>query len=54
MTPAELREVIALLVDAMRRSDPEYTLVHGSEPCSDDDWNTALTAGEDALAAGDD
>lgn len=48
---AELMEVVALLVDAMRRSDPEYTMVHGCEPCSDDDWNTALAAGEDAIEA---
>jgi hypothetical protein len=48
---ANLLEVVAMLVDAMRRSDPEYTLVHGSEPCSDDDWNTAISAGEDVLEA---
>ena len=49
--PAELREVIALLVDAMRRSDPDYTQAHGCEQCSDDDWNMAIQAGEDCLEA---
>jgi hypothetical protein len=48
---ANLLEVVALLVDAMRRSDPEYTLVHQREPCSDEDWDTAIQAGEDVLEA---
>ena len=48
---ANLLECIAVLVDAMRRSDPDYTMVHGCPPCSDDDWNAALTAGEDCLEA---
>ena len=50
--PAELREIIAVLVDAMRRSDPDYVQAHGCEPCSDEDWDTAIQAGEDALEAG--
>jgi hypothetical protein len=48
---ANLLECIAILVDAMRRSDPDYTMVHQCEPCSDDDWNTAIQAGEDVLEA---
>jgi hypothetical protein len=46
---AELVEVIAVLVDAMRRSDPEYVACHLCEPCSEADWDTALAAGEAAL-----
>jgi hypothetical protein len=49
--PAELSEVIEILVDAMRRADPDYVLTHGCEPCTDDDWDTAIEAGEDALEA---
>lgn len=48
---ANLLEVIAMLVDAMRRSDAEYALPHGVEPCSDEDWDTAIQAGEDCLEA---
>jgi hypothetical protein len=47
----ELLEVIDLLVDAIRRSDPDYCEAHGCEPCSDEDWDTALQAGEDSLEA---
>lgn len=46
---AELLEVIAVLVDAMRRSDPDYVMTHGCEQCSDEDWDTAIEAGEDAM-----
>lgn len=49
--PAELLEVIACLVDAMRRSDPDYVQSHGCVPCSDQDWDTAIEAGENALEA---
>ena len=49
--PAELLEVIEVLVDAMRRSDPEFCMSHDCEPCSDEDWDTAIAAGEDALEA---
>lgn len=48
---AELLEVIALLVDAMRRSDPVYVSATGCEWCSEDDWDTALEAGGEALEA---
>ena len=48
---ANLLECIAVLVDAMRRSDPDYCLVHQCEPCTDEDWDTALQAGEDVLEA---
>ena len=48
---AELLEVIACLVDAMRRCDPEYVQAHGVADCTDEDWDTALEAGEDALEA---
>ena len=48
---ANLLEVVALLVDAMRRSDPEYTLAHSKQPCTDEDWDTAIQAGEDVLEA---
>lgn len=50
-TRAELLEVIAVLVDAMRRSDPEYVAAHGVAQCSDEDWDTAIEAGENALEA---
>lgn len=48
---AELIEVIALLVDAMRRSDCDYVQAHGCEHCTDEDWDIALQAGENALEA---
>lgn len=48
---AELLEVIAVLVDAMRRSDPEYCRAHGVPECCEEGWDTALQAGEDALEA---
>jgi hypothetical protein len=48
---AELLEVIALLVDAMRRSDPDYVESHLCAHCSEEDWDTALVAGEEALEA---
>ena len=48
---AELIEVIALMVDAMRRSDPDYTKAHGTAQCTDEDWDAAIQAGEDALEA---
>ena len=50
-TVAELREVIEVLVDAMRRSDPEYARAHGVPECCDEDWDAAIQAGEDALEA---
>lgn len=49
--PAELLEVIGLLVDAMRRSDPDYCAAHECDQCSEEDWDIALAAGEDALEA---
>ena len=48
---ANLLECVALLVDARRRADPDYVQSHGCEPCSDEDWNTAIQAGEDVLEA---
>ena len=48
---AELLEVIAVMVDAMRRSDLEFCQSHGVPPCCDEDWDTAIAAGEDALEA---
>jgi hypothetical protein len=48
---ANLLECIALLIDAMRRSDPDYVTTHGCEQCSDEDWDTAIQAGEDVLEA---
>jgi hypothetical protein len=48
---ANLLECIALLVDAMRRSDPDYTAAHGCEQCTDVDWDAAIQAGEDCLEA---
>jgi hypothetical protein len=48
---ANLLECIAVLVDAMRRADAEFTRAHGVEPCSDEDWDTAIQAGEDVLEA---
>lgn len=46
---AELLGVIQQMVQAMRRSDPDYTQAHGCEQCSDDEWDDAIQAGEDAL-----
>lgn len=48
---ANLLECVALLVDAMRRSDPDYVRSHGCKPCSGEDWDTAIQAGEDVLEA---
>jgi hypothetical protein len=48
---ANLLECIEVLVDAMRRSDPEYCIAHGVEQTTDEDWDTALTAGEDCIEA---
>jgi hypothetical protein len=48
---AELVEVIEVLVDAMRRSDPLYCAAHQVPPCCDEDWDTAIEAGEDAIEA---
>lgn len=50
-TRAELLEVIAVMVDAMRRCDPEYVASHGCDECSDDDYDAALAAGEACLEA---
>jgi hypothetical protein len=48
---ANLLEVVELLIDAMRRSDPEYIRAHGCNPCTDEDWDTAIQAGEDVIEA---
>lgn len=48
---ANLLEVVELLVDAMRRSDPDYVQAYGCEHCTDEDWDTAIQAGEDAIEA---
>ena len=47
----ELLEVIAVMVDAIRRSDLAYCRSHSVEPVTEEDWATALQAGEDALEA---
>ena len=49
--PAELLEVIAVMVDAMRRADMAYCVTHGCDLVSDEDWDIAIAAGEDALEA---
>lgn len=48
---AELLECIAVLVDAMHRSDPDYVQSHGCAPCTDEDWCSAIQAAEDVLDA---
>jgi hypothetical protein len=48
---ANMIEVVALLVDAMRRADPAYCQSHGADPVTDEDWDTAIQAGEDVLQA---
>ena len=48
---ANLLEVVALMVDAIRRSDLAYCRSHNVEPVTEDDWATALQAGEDVLEA---
>jgi hypothetical protein len=35
----------------MRRSDPVYCKIHGCQPVNDEDWDTAIAAGEDVLEA---
>ena len=49
--PANLLECIAVLVDAMRRADPEFCAAHGLPVVTDEDWDTAIQAGEDVLEA---
>jgi hypothetical protein len=48
---ANLLECVAVLVDAMRRADPVYCASHHCPIVTDDDWNTAIAAGEDVLEA---
>jgi hypothetical protein len=48
---ANLLECIEILVDAMRRSDPDYVRSHGVKQATDEDWDTAIQAGEDCLEA---
>ena len=48
---ANLIEVVAVLVDAMRRADSAWCATHGCEPVADEDWDTAIAAGEDCLEA---
>ncbi len=48
---ANLLEVVELMIDAMRRSDPVYCQSHDCHPCTDEDWNTAIQAGEDVIEA---
>ena len=48
---ANLLEVVELLIDAMRRSDPDYVRTHGCQQCTGEDWDTAIQAGEDVLEA---
>lgn len=48
---ANLLEVVGLLIDAMRRSDPDYVRTHGCQQCTDEDWDNAIQAGEDVLEA---
>jgi hypothetical protein len=48
---ANLLECVAVLVDAMRRSDPEYCIAHECEQTTDEDWDTAISAGEGCLEA---
>ena len=46
-----LRAALAACVDAMRRSDPAFCGAQEQSPTTDDEWNAALRAGEDALEA---
>jgi hypothetical protein len=48
---ANLIEVVAVLVDAMRRADPAWCVLHDCEVVNDEDWDTAIAAGEDVLEA---
>lgn len=48
---ANLLECVAVLVDAMRRADPQYCAAHECDLVSDEDWDTAIAAGEDVLEA---
>lgn len=48
---ANLLECVAVLVDAMRRADPEYCASHGLQVVTDADWEIAIQAGEDVLEA---
>jgi hypothetical protein len=42
-------EVVAMLVDILRRSDAEYCAAHRGEPVTDEEWNEALEVAEDWL-----
>ncbi len=30
------------VIDAMRRSDPDYCIAHELEPCTDEQWGAAI------------
>lgn len=49
---AELKianDLIARLVDVMRRSDLDYVVSHDDEETTDEDWDEALEEAEDWL-----
>lgn len=43
------REILWGVVNVMRRCDPLYCNAHAQEPCTDEEWDTALQAAEDEL-----
>ena len=49
MTTYTNREVIEKLLDAMRRSDPDYTKSHGLKPTFDHERDMAIQVAEDHL-----
>ena len=42
-------EMLAALVDLMRRCDPEYCASHSVVQCSDDEWDDTLAEAEEVL-----
>jgi hypothetical protein len=42
-------EIVAQLVDAMRRADPSYCRSHGVSQTTDEEWDAVMQAAEDWL-----
>jgi len=49
LTGTTTRETLWTIVNAMQRCDPLYCAAHQQEPCSDAEWDAALTLAENEL-----